>query len=69
MSRTSGLCRPCWLHDRREASFKLDGERAHVQLWVDNETYDAVMARARRERTGLGEQLRLLIEWGLEADR
>lgn len=34
---------------------------------IDNETADQVIARAEREGTSTAEQIRLLIEWGLEA--
>jgi hypothetical protein len=34
---------------------------------LDQDTFAIVKARAVRERTSLAEQVRLLVEWGLEA--
>ncbi len=44
-----------------------DGMRQFV-IKIDNETADEVIARARAEGTSTAHQIRLLIEWGLEAD-
>lgn len=34
---------------------------------LDEETVEQIVARAEKENTSIAEQLRLLIEWGLEA--
>ena len=36
---------------------------------IDNETAEQVISRAREHGTSTAEQIRLLIEWGLEADQ
>jgi hypothetical protein len=35
----------------------------------DDETFDQVRARAVRDQTSFAEQVRQLVEWGLEADK
>ena len=43
---------------------------AHVQhvCRFDDETFDAVRAKALRDGTSLSEAIRQLVEWGLEAE-
>jgi hypothetical protein len=36
---------------------------------IDTATAEEVIARAKREGTSTAEQIRLLIEWGLEAEK
>ena len=43
--------------------------RRQVVIKMDTDQFDEVRARAVREGTSLAYQLRLLIEWGLMADR
>lgn len=55
---------------RQPARGVIDPRRAHVTQIVvrlDHETFGQVRARAVREGTSVGEQIRRLIEWGLEA--
>jgi hypothetical protein len=35
---------------------------------MDEETFDEIRRRAIRENTSVAQQIRLLIEWGLEAE-
>lgn len=44
------------------------GAQRQFVIKVDHETADQIIARARRLGTSTAEQIRLLIEWGLEAD-
>jgi hypothetical protein len=39
-----------------------------MSVQFDEETYQVIHARAVAAGTGFGEQVRLLVEWGLEAD-
>jgi hypothetical protein len=47
----------------------IDG-RAHVyaNCGFDPETFEAIRTRAVREQTSFAEQVRTLVEWGLEAE-
>lgn len=40
-----------------------------IVVRMDHETFDDLRARAIRERTSLSEQVRTMIEWGLESAR
>ncbi|WP_249696470.1 hypothetical protein [Stappia sp. WLB 29] len=42
-------------------------DHTQVVVRLDDETFAAVRARAVEEGTSFSEQVRLLIEWGLEA--
>ena len=39
-----------------------------MSVQFDEETYQVIYARAVAAGTSFGEQVRLLVEWGLEAD-
>lgn len=41
------------------------GKRGTI-CYFDEETFEQIRARAEKERTSFGEQVRLLVEWGLE---
>lgn len=41
--------------------------RVGFVCYFDDETADAIRARAIAKQTSFGEQVRLLVEWGLEA--
>lgn len=43
------------------------GEYIGVVVRFDPETFEQIRGRALREATSFGEQVRTLIEWGLEA--
>lgn len=45
------------------------GHQRQFVIKIDTVTADEVIARARAEGTSTAEQIRLLIEWGLEAAR
>lgn len=38
-----------------------------IVIGFDDETFAEIRQRAERERTSFGEQVRNLVEWGLEA--
>jgi hypothetical protein len=42
-------------------------DRLQVVVRLDDDTFAEVRSRAQRECTSFGEQVRLLVEWGLEA--
>lgn len=44
------------------------GKRHQRRIIVgfDDETFEQIRARAKAEQTSFGEQVRLLVEWGLE---
>ena len=44
----------------------LQGKR-RINLTLDNDTFDEVRALALAKETSFAEQMRLLVEWGLEA--
>jgi hypothetical protein len=44
-----------------------DPTRRAIAVTFDGDTFDAIRARAIREGTSFGEQVRTLVEWGLEA--
>jgi len=44
----------------------LQGKR-RINVTLDDETFDEIRRRALAERTSFSEQVRLLVEWGLEA--
>lgn len=48
--------------------FQRSDDMRQFVIKIDNATAEQVIARARKERTSTAEQIRLLIEWGLEAD-
>lgn len=41
--------------------------RRQVSTLIDDDTLDRLHARAKAEETSLCEQIRLMVEWGLEA--
>ena len=43
------------------------GVKRQFHMALDQDTFAIVKARAIQERTSLAEQVRLLVEWGLEA--
>lgn len=43
------------------------GTYLQVSIRLDVETFQTIRARAWREQTSVAEQVRLLVEWGLEA--
>lgn len=45
-----------------------DTETTQIVVRMDDETFQQVRARAIAEQTSIAHQLRLLIEWGLEAE-
>lgn len=45
------------------------GDQRQFVIKIDTATAEEVIERARREGTSTAHQIRLLIEWGLEADR
>ena len=47
---------------------KRRGDKATTQIVIrmDDDTFNQVRDRASRERTSFAEQVRILIEWGLE---
>jgi hypothetical protein len=42
-------------------------DRPQVVVRLDDEMFEEVRQRAEREKTSFGEQVRILVEWGLEA--
>lgn len=46
----------------------IHGQYLQVSSRFDAETFQALRARAFREKTSVAEQVRKLVEWGLEAD-
>lgn len=46
---------------------KSDGTKGCV-VHFPNETFDQIRERAIREKTSFGEQVRTLVEWGLESE-
>lgn len=45
------------------------GTRRQIVVRIDDETYDEIRDSAAAARRSMAGQLRLLIEWGLEAER
>jgi hypothetical protein len=50
-----------------KGSRKADG-RLGVVCYLDEDTFATIRARAEAQKTSFGEQIRTLIEWGLEAE-
>ncbi len=46
---------------------KLYGGRRQVVIKMDSDQFDFIYQRALRENTSVAEQIRNLIEWGIEA--
>ncbi len=44
------------------------GSWRQLVVKIDSDTFEEIRARAERENTSMAEQVRLLIEWGLEAE-
>ncbi len=42
------------------------GQR-RIGVWFDSPTFEEIRQRAVKEKTSFAEQVRLLVEWGLEA--
>lgn len=62
--RADGVQQP----DGPARGVELAGGRRQVVIKMDTSQFDEVRERVIRENTSLAEQIRLLIEWGLEAD-
>jgi hypothetical protein len=45
----------------------MHGHYLQVSTRFDTETFEALRARARHEKTSVAEQVRKLVEWGMEA--
>lgn len=45
-----------------------DPTRRQIVVAFDGDVFDQVRKRAVKEKTSFAEQVRLLVEWGLEAD-
>ena len=48
---------------------RVDREMPRIVVAFPAETFEEVRARAVKHNTSFAEQVRLLVEWGLEADR
>ncbi len=62
--------RPAFNHSTNPARGVVNPDRPHMKQSVvafDIETFDQIRARAVSEGTSFAEQVRLLVEWGLEA--
>lgn len=55
-------------HPRPAQGVPCGGQRRQIVIKLDNDVFADVQARARRDNTSVSHMLRLLIEWGLEAD-
>lgn len=54
-------------HPRPAKGVSIPGGRRQLVIKLDQETFDQVRNLAAREKVSVSHQLRLLIEWGLEA--
>jgi hypothetical protein len=55
-------------HPRPARGVLIPGGRRQLVIKLDSDTFDDVRNRASRDGVSVSHMLRLLIEWGLEAD-
>lgn len=56
-------------HPRPAQGVAIAGGRRQIVIKLDADVFDEVRGLAARDRTSVSHMIRLLIEWGLEADR
>jgi hypothetical protein len=54
---------------RRKSPGRGSGRLRRLSVPFDDDTADQIATRAQREGTSTAEQVRLLVEWGLEEDK
>lgn len=45
------------------------GQMKSIYVALDPDTFDHLASRAKKEKTSMSEQIRTMVEWGLESEK
>lgn len=58
---------PRWIEPSRGHADPRQPDRRRTDVYFDHDTYDIIRQRAVANRTSFAEEVRTLVEWGLES--